>query len=259
LIIAADASAEVGSRSRFFPAREQEMRMPRVVSVLNEKGGVGKTTTTMSLAAVTADQMNASVFVLDVDPQAGSSSWWADQAAVNGNSLPFDYDATTDVSLLSQMRHVQGYDVIFVDTPGSLENMRLVRTIAEASDYVIMPTEPSSLGFRSMAETIQKVVAPAGIPYRVLLNRVKTSRKSGYVGAFEDLDGLGIPHFRAFVREYAAHERAPLDGLVVTQYKRGRDTNNAIADYEAVAKEMWADWQQVAAAALSAPVGQQGE
>jgi chromosome partitioning protein len=229
--------------------------MPRVVSVLNEKGGVGKTTTTMSLAAVTAVQMNASVFVLDVDPQAGSSSWWADQAAENGNTLPFDYDATTDVALLGQMRSLEGYDVIFVDTPGSLENMRLVRTIAEQSDYVIMPTEPSSLGFRSMAETIAKVVSPVGIPYRVLLNRVKTSRKSGYVGAFEDLDAMKIPHFRAFVREYAAHERAPLDGLVVTQYKRGRDTNNAISDYEAVAKEMWADWNQVADAASAATAG----
>ena len=44
----------------------------RVVSVVQEKGGVGKTTTTMSLAAICAEA--ARTLVVDIDPQA-SASW----------------------------------------------------------------------------------------------------------------------------------------------------------------------------------------
>jgi chromosome partitioning protein len=219
--------------------------MPRVVSVLNEKGGVGKTTTAMSLAAVAAEKMKARVLLVDVDPQSGSSLRWAEQAEENGVTLPFDFTAEHDERLLSQIRLLPDYDIVVVDTPGSLENLGRVQTVIEASDYVIMPTEASYLPIASLGETIQKVVAPARVPYRVLLNRV--SNKSDCQQAFQDLKDLGIPHFRHYVRAYVAHSRAPLDGLVVTQYKRGKDTNNAIRDYENVAQEMFADWKQIEA------------
>ena len=64
----------------------------QLVSVLSEKGGVGKTTTCMSLAGVTAEASRT--LVVDGDPQA-SASWWA--ANIDDEQRPFDFATATDV------------------------------------------------------------------------------------------------------------------------------------------------------------------
>ena len=46
----------------------------RTIAVMNEKGGSGKTTTTVNLAAVLADR-GFRVLVVDLDPQASASLW----------------------------------------------------------------------------------------------------------------------------------------------------------------------------------------
>src|SRR3954469_20015829 len=72
----------------------------QVVSVVEEKGGVGKTTTAMSLAAICAEASRT--LVVDVDPQ-GSASWWAENA---GERLPFDFTTEADPAILGQLRSV---------------------------------------------------------------------------------------------------------------------------------------------------------
>ena len=62
-------------------------------SLVHTKGGVGKTTTVMFLAAA-AMQRGIPVRVVDADPQ-GSASSWADRAAHRGTPLPFDVSPAT--------------------------------------------------------------------------------------------------------------------------------------------------------------------
>jgi chromosome partitioning protein len=211
----------------------------RIVSVVEEKGGVGKTTTAMSMAAICAEASR--VLVIDVDPQ-GSATWWATNA---GDRLPFDFTAEADPGVLARTRTAGQdlYDVAIVDTPGSLEGRQILQTVLSNSDYVIVPTEPAPLAVEPLIRTVRTVIAPSGVPYRVLVNKVDGRALGMRDDAFAMLDSQQINRFKASTRNLSAHAYAPANGTVVTQYPRDRYAIEAAGEYRAVALEMFADWQ----------------
>src|SRR4051812_43330321 len=136
----------------------------KIVAVAGQKGGVGKTTTAMSLAAVTAETNR--VLLVDVDPQR-AATWWAGRA---GGRLPFDFTTDTDPAHLARLRDISKYDVVFVDTPGTLEGHDVLNAVLTASDFLILPTEPAALAVMPLQRSVREMVDPHGVPYRVLLN-----------------------------------------------------------------------------------------
>lgn len=210
----------------------------RVVSVIAQKGGVGKTTTAMSLAAICSEASRT--LLVDVDPQ-GSASWWAETV---GDSLPFEFATEDDPGVLAQLRQsvADDFDVVIVDTPGSLEGRDVLSTVLANSDYVVIPTEPAPLAVQPLITTMNNIVIPSGVAYRVLLNKVDGRAPGMRDDAFSMLDAQGIQHFRASCRELRAHVYAPAAGQVVTQYAKDRYSIEAASEYRAVALEMFADW-----------------
>ena len=139
----------------------------RIVSVVAKKGGVCKTTTAMSLASICAEASRT--LMIDVDPQ-GSSSWWAENA---GERLPYDFTAEQDPAVLGNLRRLQNlYDDVVVDTPSSLEGRDVLSTVLDATDYVVVPTEPAPLSIQPLIRTMKNVIIPRGVEYRVLVNKV---------------------------------------------------------------------------------------
>lgn len=93
--------------------------------LLNQKGGVGKSTLSVNLAAVTADVLNrgddpdasSPVLALSVDPQ-GSAIWWASRM----NDLPFHIaQAHDDLAGLAALKDLPGIQHVYVDTPGWID------------------------------------------------------------------------------------------------------------------------------------------
>jgi len=209
----------------------------RIVTIANQKGGAGKTTTVMNLASIIAE--HSRVLVADVDPQK-SSAWWADRA---GEDLPFDVADDTNPANLARLRELP-YDVVLVDTPGSLEGRDVLATVLTESDFVILPTEPSPLAFAPLIETVNQVVLPSRVPYRVLLNKVDPRVPVELSDAEALLDGAGLARFSAAIRDYKIHRMAPVEGKVVTQYADGdsRIAAKAREDYRRVALELTSLW-----------------
>ncbi|MEG8037671.1 ParA family protein [Sphingomonas sp. LR61] len=66
----------------------------RIVTVLNQKGGVGKSTVVMNLAAIAAK--HSRVLVVDLDPSQRTLTDWAETADEQGIALPFDFTDEND-------------------------------------------------------------------------------------------------------------------------------------------------------------------
>ena len=210
---------------------------PKVIVVANGKGGVGKTTTAMSLAGILSEKYK--ILAVDADSQQ-SLSWWADRSS---KELGFDLTQETDPKLLGRLRKVKDYDLVIVDTPPALHSDTLVSAIASA-DYLLLPTPPAPMDLAALIETVQKAVVPLGVTHRVLLTRVDTRSLTEALEAQNTLMEMGIPACHAFVRAYKAHERAALDGVTIAQ-SRGKNAREAEADYRRVADEIQRDWRKL--------------
>ncbi|GAX43229.1 cobyrinic acid a,c-diamide synthase [Tolypothrix sp. NIES-4075] len=211
--------------------------MAKIIAILNGKGGVGKTTTAVNLAATFAQQKK--VLLIDADIQ-GSASWWYSRSQ---NGMGFDLSQETDPQLLGNLGKITGYDLVVVDTPPALRSEALAAVLAIAN-YLVLPTPPAPMDLAVLIDTIQKAVTPLGTPHRVLLSKVDTRSLTEAQEAKNTLIQLGIPACNNFIRAYKAHERAALEGMAITQW-RGNNAREAESDYRRVADELKRDWRKL--------------
>src|SRR6516164_9416857 len=122
-----------------------------IVSFLNQKGGVGKTTLAIHVADALA-RRNKRVLLVDADPQ-GSALDWA--AARRGESL-FPVAGLPRASIHKELPTLaHGYDVVIIDGPPRVYDV--ARSAIMASDLVLVPVQPSPYDVWASAEIVQLV------------------------------------------------------------------------------------------------------
>ncbi len=102
------------------------------IVVGNVKGGVGKTTSAVYLAAAAAARNRDNVVLVDSDPQA-SAAEWLEQAPIEGVEL---VEAPSERTVIRALSSSDG--VVVVDTPPGDE--RIVRAALRRADVVVIPT-----------------------------------------------------------------------------------------------------------------------
>lgn len=175
------------------------------IAIANQKGGVGKTTTTASLGSILCDR-GYRILIIDMDSQASLTKALGVQAesksiadVIGGHmegSLTFrDVTQrirdgfniapsnilmyTTEMGLVSRMgretilkkamRELSGFDVVLIDCPPSMGLLTINSLVA--SQGVIIPSLPAEAdlqGVHSLVETIQSIEA-AGLNPKIEL------------------------------------------------------------------------------------------
>ena len=109
------------------------------ISLIGQKGGVGKTTIALGLAVAAARSGNATA-IIDLDPQASAAKWKDRRAEENPTVV------SAQASRLKQVldsARTGGVDFAFIDTAGRKDDSAL--SAARASDLVLIPTRPNIL------------------------------------------------------------------------------------------------------------------
>ena len=157
--------------------------MSRVISVVNTKGGVGKTTTAVYLA--TALSCQDRVVLLDADPQ-GSATSWATDAFEAGDRLNFEV-RPANAPIVRRCRDIDA-DLVFIDTPPG--DSQTVTAALEVADVVIIPTESGDLDMDRALMTYQ---VAHGTRRALLFNKADWTRqyRDAYEGAAA-VEGLDV-------------------------------------------------------------------
>ena len=142
-----------------------------IIALMNQKGGVGKTTLTLSLAARWHLQ-GLSVAVIDADPQR-SSIFWKKQQVENSPLSDLKVYAAQLPSEIRACKNLQE-DYVLIDTPGT--DRSTIRASINIADALIMPVQPSALDVDASYNSLESALE-AGKPVAYVLNRyVKQSR-----------------------------------------------------------------------------------
>jgi len=133
------------------------------IVVTNLKGGVGKTTTTVYLAAVASSRGHNPVLVVDADRQA-SAAEWLEERPLDGVEI---VEAPSERTLARAMSRHDGVGI--VDTPPGDE--RLVQSAVAAADAVVIPTRAGGVEFARVVVTLAMI--PAKTPRGVVISAAR--------------------------------------------------------------------------------------
>jgi len=180
----------------------------QVISIVQQKGGVGKTTLAINLAGAIR-QRGLSVVVVDADPQ-GSASAWAIPRKLGFEVRP---ELLSSGTLSQWLRNIlkQRADIILIDTPAGLSSVS--RAAVDVADLVIIPCGPSSLDINAARTTLMNVVTALRSDSRsraqivIVPTRVDIQTPEGQQ-ITDELNGLGesvspsLSHDVYFVRAF---------------------------------------------------------
>ena len=206
--------------------------MSKIIAVLNQKGGAGKTTLSTNLAR--ALQLDGDkVLLIDSDPQGSARDW---NAAGNGELLPVvGLDRPT---LAKDIQAIQdNQDWLIID--GAPQIAELAVAAIKCADMILIPVQPSPYDvwacedLMDIIKTRQEVTNGKPKAAFIISRVIKNTQLSKEIG--EALAGYGLPVFKNFTSQRVIYPKSAATGSTVLDAEGATD---AAAEIKAIAQEL---------------------
>lgn len=203
------------------------------IAVTNQKGGTGKTTLALNLAA--GLHKRGSTLIMDADPQASISQW----VGINDKSaLPMVRQIAHGDPAGQIVHAVQSHSYLVVDCPPAAHTST-VRDILDNVDIVLVPIQPSPVDLWAsidIAEAVREAQRRNPVMKAFLVLNQMDSRNALTKSMHEALAELEFPTLRAGLSRRAAYRSAAMEGTSV--YGLGQRGGAAVQEVEAIIKEL---------------------
>ena len=191
-----------------------------IIAIVGNKGGAGKTTLSVNLAAGISIQ--SSIAVIDADPQGSSLQW----RAIAGDNVHFPVYAPT-FSLKQQAESYSSKnDFVLIDCPPSVKSPQSI-SVLEFADIAIIPVQPSPMDLWATVH-IEKAISEAKetnpeLKALLVINQLE-SRTTLSKLVREVLNEIALPVANTAIRRRAIYRNSALEGKSVFGVgKRGAD------------------------------------
>lgn len=183
----------------------------KVVAIISQKGGVGKTTIAVHLA-VAAVQAGYTVALVDLDPQATAAQWSDWRGGENPAVVAAPHARLTPT--LNEAS-ASGVDLVIIDSPPAADSAAVAA--AKAADLVIIPTRASAFDLHAI-KTTAELVKVANKPGYALLNAVPPRASALIEEVATVIYSLGLSLVPLCLVERAAFRHAVLNGQTASEF-----------------------------------------
>ena len=194
-----------------------------IITVASFKGGVGKTTTAIHLAAFLQGQ--GETVLIDADRNRSALGW------ASRGELPFEVVDQWDAD-----QKIKPESNVVIDTPARPVPEDL-STLARTCDLLVLPTTPDVLALDALVLTVEYLKAIDTGHYRILITSIPPKPSKAGQEVKELLQEVQLPIFERGIRRFAAFQKAALQGVPVYTVKDPR-AEAGWQDYENVGNEI---------------------